>query len=220
MKRLLRVIKRITNRGGHYMGRLWRWAKKPGPHGESQRFAALTKWAERHEQLAWDRYREHHRAKDKRAALRWRKIRWVYNSRRVRAKRRWKRGQDHGPHGTPAYATWMLSGHSSNIDDDLKPVVAYVVAVRGQTVTDTYDYSGHAAGSYHYPRNDPTSPQQGHAIDSAGADMCGSMTATRDHFGQAHWLELFGPCNWYIKNGAQFGGMFPGHADHQHSAVA
>jgi hypothetical protein len=204
MNRFLKQIKRIYAKRGK-LGDLWRWAKKGTPR---KRWKALMVWARRHER--WNR--AHHRAD---RAKWWAKKKTIY-------RRKWRKAKRHHKHTgqAPPYAAWMLNGHSSDIDDDLKPVVAYVVVVRGQAITDTYDYSGHTPSSLHYPRNDPTPPQQGHAIDSAGPDMCGSMTATRDQFGAAHFLELFGPCSWYIKNGAQFGGMFPGHGDHQHSAVA
>lgn len=213
-------IRHVWKHSEHPLRALWHWARRGGRKGEVGRWHALVHWAEHHESEAWKTYRKTQKPHDKAVALHWHKMRRIYIGRRKRAYRRWKKHQHQGGAGSPQYATWMLNGHSSNIDDDLKPVVAFVVVVRDQVVTDTYDYGGHVSSSLHYPRNDPTPPQQGHAIDSAGADMCGSMTATRDHFSGSHFLELFGPCNWYIKNGAQFGGMFPGHGDHQHSGVA
>lgn len=133
------------------------------------------------------------------------------------AKAKWEQEHEAG------YEVWMLNGHSSDIDDDLKPVVAFLVVARGQTITDTYDYCCHTPTSLHYPRNDPTPPQQGRAVDSAGGDIGGSEAATLEHFGAGKFLELFGPNRTYVKNGLTLdtgGGAFPGHDDHQHSGVA
>ena len=38
-------------------------------------------------------------------------------------------------------------------------------------------------------------------------------------FGPGYFAELFGPCDWYVKNGVVYKGTFPGHDDHLHVAV-
>jgi hypothetical protein len=117
------------------------------------------------------------------------------------------------------FQEWMLNGDPGDIDDSVKAVIAFLVVVRGQYVTDTYGYSGHTPSSLHYPWNDPTPPQQGRAVDFAGTDMAGACQALVDHFGADHFLELFGPMPWYIKNGGKYAiyPYFPGHGDHGHA---
>ena len=47
-----------------------------------------------------------------------------------------------------------------------------------------------------------------------------AQQALLDAFGAGHFAELFGPDGWYIKNGVKYPGVFPGHADHLHVAIA
>lgn len=203
MTRLLHRIDRIQHKGGHWLHDLWLWTHK-GAVGK--RLHAARKWFQHHEN--WARA---HRLR-KRAAW-FAKKHTIYR----RVLRKWRKHHRHT--GELHYSPILLNGHSSNIADELKPVVAFVVLARHQAVTDTYDYGGHANGSWHYPSSDPTPPPEGHAIDSAGPDMCGSMQATEAKFGAGYFLELFGPCSYYVKNGGKYPGMFPGHGDHQHSAA-
>jgi hypothetical protein len=199
-----------------------KFGKHPWPaEAESQRaatlnviaddLAALERTASRaaRRKHRWHLWRQRAKFRVKRETILRRKYR--------AARKKWRK-----EHQVEGYATWMLNGHSSNIDDDLKPVVAFLVVVRKQAITDTYDYCCHVSSSLHYPRNDPTSPQQGRAVDSAGPDMGGTMDATYEHFGAGKFLELFGPRTFYVKNGARYAiyPYFPGHGDHQHSGVA
>lgn len=39
-----------------------------------------------------------------------------------------------------------------------------------------------------------------------------------DKYGKESFMELFGPLNWYVKNGVIYPGTFPGHGDHLHVA--
>lgn len=38
-------------------------------------------------------------------------------------------------------------------------------------------------------------------------------------YGARHFKELFGPDNWYVKDGVLHSGVFPGHSDHLHVAI-
>ena len=133
---------------------------------------------------------------------------------RKRYKRAVRRHRDR-PDDPVGFETWMLNGHSGNISDGTKAVVAYAVVAKGATVTDTYDYCCHASSSYHYPRNNPDA--KGHAVDLVPA-TCDLMTSIRDRFGAGYFKELFGPCPFYYKFGVQYPGMFPGHGTHTHAA--
>ena len=39
-------------------------------------------------------------------------------------------------------------------------------------------------------------------------------------YGAGYFAELFGPLPWYVKSGVVYSGVFPGHSDHLHVAVA
>lgn len=47
-----------------------------------------------------------------------------------------------------------------------------------------------------------------------------AQNALANAFGDGHFAELFGPDDWYVKNGVRYSGTFPGHGDHLHVAVA
>jgi len=73
----------------------------------------------------------------------------------------------------------------------------------------------HSPGSYHY---------SGRAFDGGSDGSQGETpekTAQKlllDTFGAGAFMELFGPCDWYVKNGVLYDGVFPGHGDHLHAA--
>lgn len=224
IKWLLRQLKRRPKP----LQSFWRWAGRADSRkGRIKRWRALKQLAAHRAKAAhhlkveaadrkdWRAYRKHKRTEE-----RWFRTRTVYRRQQRRAYRRWKKHQQQGQAGVPKYEPWQLSANSGNIDDQLKPVVAFLVVVRKQWITDTYDYSGHTPTSLHYPRNDPTPPQQGRAVDAAGSDMCGAATALAAKFND-DLLELFSPCGWYIKTGTRYsnpgGGPFPGHGDHIHA---
>jgi hypothetical protein len=72
----------------------------------------------------------------------------------------------------------------------------------------------HAAGSYHYLAR---------AVDF-GSNYANNGPEKKAYawlkriYGYA-WAELFGPGNWYVKDGQIAAGQFPGHTDHVHIAV-
>lgn len=140
----------------------------------------------------------------------WLKKRTAYRKQWKAARKRHNKGE------RGKFEEWMLNGHSGNIDESLKPVIAFLVVECNQTITSTTGGS-HSSTSYHYPYNN--SDNEGHAIDSAGPDMCGAQKASTARFGNG-WLELYGPCPWYIKHGTVYDGYFPAHGDHCHHAKA
>lgn len=74
----------------------------------------------------------------------------------------------------------------------------------------------HSPTSWHY---------SGHAVDF-GSNGPGespeieAQNALANAFGDGYFAELFGPDDWYIKNGVRYSGTFPAHHDHLHVAVA
>lgn len=89
------------------------------------------------------------------------------------------------------------------------------LSVSGLYITSTTGGT-HAPTSWHY---------FGHAFD-AGSDATdeGPEKAAQqkllDTYGAGYFAELFGPADWYVKNGIKYTGTFPGHDDHLHVAVA
>lgn len=199
-------IKNIFNNAKDRWIALRKWALRPKSFKVvAQRFKSLEKWAQK--KAIWSR--AHHR---KERVKFWAKKKTSYRKEWKHARKKWNDSQE------LHFEEWMLNGHSGNIDEDLKPIVAWLVVVKNQTITDTYDYSGHASTSLHYPWNSPDN--QGHAVDSAGPDMGGTYVDTKNKYSAGKFLELFGPGSWYVKNGQVLPGQFPGHTDHQHSGVA
>jgi hypothetical protein len=216
----------------------WKWSGRGELKGKWKRSRAIKNVARHRSNVAWREYKVAHKhamnardqkdckefhkwkeAADKRRKRfkKWNQVRLAYKTRQANQHRRWKRKNKKDPSHRPAYQPWMLNGHSGNLDERLKPIVAYQVVVCKQITTDTYDYAGHTPDSYHYPHRAPD--RQGHAIDTAGGDMCGAANSTRNEFGNAYFAELFSPCGWYIKYGTVYGGYFPGHGDHGHYAT-
>jgi hypothetical protein len=233
-KRVRHQVNELIRRSAHDGRRLWRYFR----HGDtkSQRLARArgVLFVARHRQNAAAHranvanYRLTHaddltaKQKDRLRRIRkqgweahakWGKFRPVY---RRQVKRLKQRIADTGePGDTSHFELWMLNGHSSNISDGTKQLVAHVVGVQGGTITDTYDFGGHDPSSNHYPWNNADG--KGHAIDWVPA-ACSQMTGVRDHFGAGFFKELFGPCPYYYRYGQQYQGMFPGHGDHEHGA--
>lgn len=198
-------INRLFRRGGWQ--RLRRWAKQPrGLKKRAKHWGTLRQWAAR--KTNW--YRKH--KKWDRAKFTAKK-QTIYAKEWKRARRRWQENQDENPR----FELWMLNGHGANITDELKPIIAFLVVVRQQTITDTYNYGGHSPTSLHYPWNNADG--KCHAVDSAGANMGSTMLLTLRRWAKSKFRELFGPLGWYIKNGQRLPGMFPGHGTHQHTGV-
>lgn len=116
------------------------------------------------------------------------------------------------------FTTAMLDGHPGNITDEVKRVIALAYKFadqRGYVCTVTATTNGtHAPTSYHY---------SGRAVDlifATVAQMEEFMAFLVEHTpdGVADFLELFGPDDWYVKNGAKQPGAFPDHGDHDHIA--
>lgn len=73
----------------------------------------------------------------------------------------------------------------------------------------------HAPGSYHY---------FGRAIDFGSSSVSNSpekraQAAISRKIGNRKIAELFGPKNYWVKNGVRHSGTFPGHHDHLHCAI-
>jgi hypothetical protein len=116
-------------------------------------------------------------------------------------------------HGTPAFESWMLNGCPEVSNANLKEVIAFVVVTCGQYITATTN-GVHATGSFHYIEE---------AVDCGSGSVSNMQECAvklREHFGRAHFLELFSPCDWWLKYGVEYPGYFPGHGDHVHAAVA
>lgn len=86
----------------------------------------------------------------------------------------------------------------------------------GLFITATTDGT-HSPGSWHY---------RSRAFDGGSDGSHGedpekkAQQALLDKFGASHFAELFGPLPWYVKNGVLYSGVFPGHSDHLHVAIA
>lgn len=75
----------------------------------------------------------------------------------------------------------------------------------------------HSAGSWHYKSR----AFDGGSDGSHGEDPeKNAQQKLLDTYGASHFAELFGPLPWYVKNGAIYSGVFPGHSDHLHVAVS
>ena len=151
-------------------------------------------------------WRKRRKKAQKRAAW-WLRRRTILRKKYKEAKAKWDK--EHKLDFQP----WMLNGCPNINNDNLKEVIAYVVVVCGQYVTATSNGT-HAPGSFHY-------------IDEAADWGAGSVSSmqdaankTREHFGDAKFLEFFSPCPWWLKYGVAYPGYFPGHGDHGHTAVS
>lgn len=86
----------------------------------------------------------------------------------------------------------------------------------GLYVTATVGRPGvHSATSYHYQ-----SPR--YAVDIASSSVTLMVRAQEEllrRYGAGHFKELFGPAQWYVKNGQKIPGAFPAHHDHIHFAT-
>ena len=110
-----------------------------------------------------------------------------------------------------------FDGLPHNVTHRLFPII--VLAHRhGLRLTATTNGT-HTSSSYHYPWNNADG--LGHAIDVSGARgaMIRFQRAVLHKYGRRHFLELFGPDDFYVQGGARYTGHFPGHSDHVHVAV-
>jgi hypothetical protein len=135
-----------------------------------------------------------------------------YVAKKTRVRKRWEQAKkDHEEGKGVKFETWMLNGCPNTLSDDEEEALALAVVGYDQTCTATSN-GGHAVGSYHY-----YNPCR--AFDAAGVyyKMIEAHRAMRAKYGTS-FRELFGPDNWYIKNGSTYGGVFPGHSNHIHVA--
>lgn len=72
----------------------------------------------------------------------------------------------------------------------------------------------HAPGSYHYSRR---AVDFGSNRSNNGPEKKAYVDLHRKY--DNHFAELFGPGSWYVKDGHQYSGQFPGHTDHVHMAL-
>ena len=115
----------------------------------------------------------------------------------------------------------MLDGHPGNIADQDKRFIALAYRFAREkgyvcTVTATTDGT-HAVNSWHYHH------PLGWAVDLIFATV-GQMeefqrwVVDRTEHDDADWLELFGPADFYVKDGLRVHEHFPDHGDHVHGA--
>lgn len=97
---------------------------------------------------------------------------------------------------------------------EIRDAARVALSVPGVYVTSTTGGT-HSPTSYHY---------QGRAIDFGSDDWTNAretqaQARLADEFGDAYFTELFGPANWYVKDGVRYAGTFPAHHDHLHLAI-
>lgn len=97
----------------------------------------------------------------------------------------------------------------------LLKAVRVALTVSGLYVTST-NGGTHSTTSWHY---------QNRAVDFGSNDPSEAPEKKAQElllkrFGAHYFAELFGPCDWYVKNGVKSSGTFPAHGDHLHVAVA
>lgn len=119
---------------------------------------------------------------------------------RKRRNRRWRR----------APIRW--NGNPQNVTRRVKLVIRFSQNRKGFNATVTSTTGGqHSATSWHY---------DGRAVDEVEEEMVRLQNALLDQFGPEFFLELFGPAEWYVKNGTVYYGVsFPHHEDHEHAAA-
>lgn len=110
------------------------------------------------------------------------------------------------------------------IDWNGKPALTHAPLIRAVraalTVSGLYVASTnggtHSPTSWHY---------QNRAVDFGSNDTSenpekAAQELLLQRFGAHYFAELFGPCDWYAKNGVVYRGTFPNHGYHLHVAVA
>ena len=115
----------------------------------------------------------------------------------------------------------MLDGHPANISDACKRVIALAYRFADEqntvcTVTATTDGT-HTPTSLHYAKPLGKAVDLVFATVSQMVDFQGFCLQHTPN-GADDFLELFGPANWYVKNGSKIPGAFPDHGDHDHIA--
>ena len=114
-------------------------------------------------------------------------------------------------------ASWRIdwNGCPALSYKQLLETVRKALTVNGLYVTATTNGT-HSPTSWHY---------KSRAVDfgSGGPGETPEIEAQRlllKTFGAEYFAELFGPDQFFIKNGVIYPGVFPGHGDHLHVAVA
>lgn len=121
------------------------------------------------------------------------------------------------------FTTAMLDGHPANIADQVKRFIALAYKWADEndavcTVTATTNGT-HAPTSFHYHK------PLGWAVDLIFAtvdqmERFQEFAAEHTPRSEGDFLELFGPANFYVKDGTRVVGHFPDHGDHVHGAPA
>lgn len=107
------------------------------------------------------------------------------------------------------------NGKAALSHEPLLTTVRAALAVSGLYVAST-NGGTHSPTSWHY---------QNRAVDFGSNDPSekpekAAQELLLKRFGAHYFAELFGPCDWYVKNGVVYRGTFPAHGDHLHVAVA
>lgn len=139
----------------------------------------------------------------------------------IKARRAMQKARNIHRRRVGTFTTAMLDGHPANIGDPVKRLIALAYKFADQrgyvcTVTATTDGT-HAPGSWHNPT------PLGKAVDLIFATVAQmeefqQWAVERSPDGDDDWHELFGPANFYVKEGSRIVGHFPDHGDHLHGA--
>lgn len=107
------------------------------------------------------------------------------------------------------------NGYPALTHGPLLKAVRVALTVPGLYITSTSGGT-HATTSWHYVKRafDAGSNDPSEKPEKAAQELL------LKRFGAHYFAELFGPCDWYVKNGVLYRGTFPKHDDHLHVAVA
>jgi hypothetical protein len=115
------------------------------------------------------------------------------------------------------FKPFMLDGHPGNVTNAVKRVIGHAYDNFGLRVSATTDYT-HSPTSWHYPSSPQNDGKHGAAVDLYGTTANMVKFQRRQRTRPSYWNELFGPDDFYVKNGAVVDGAFPDHGDHDHAA--
>lgn len=101
--------------------------------------------------------------------------------------------------------------------EPLLKTIRYVQRVVPAVFVTSTNGGTHSSTSWHYQNRAWDGGSDGSRGEEPEKE---AQEALLKRFGAHYFAELFGPCNWYIKNGVKYSGTFPNHGDHLHVAVA